>query len=91
MKIFDEFKSKSLEELADWFDKYCVVDDAPWFNWYDRKYCDNCETVILEDNEGREMEYSWCELNNKCRFFQEMNDTPSIKQTIEMWLNSEIN
>lgn len=84
MTVYESFKSKSIDELAEWLDKH-VIDDSPWIGWFDRKYCNKCDAVHYEDDD-----YSWCELNGKCRFFQDMPNIPDNKQIIKMWLEREI-
>lgn len=90
MTIFENFKNKNIDELADWFHEYCSFDDAPWWRWWDEKYCKKCEpkTVYVEAFD-RECECAWCELNSNCRFFLDMDDIPDEKQIIKMWLESE--
>ena len=90
MKVFDEIKSKNIDELAEWLDKHGVVDDSPWMQWWDKTYCSKCdpeiiETLIFETK----IEHAWCEVYHKCRFFQDMEETPDSKQIIKMWLESE--
>ena len=91
MKLIDKFKSKNIDELAAWLDKYCYFEYAPWINWREDNYCNNCPSEIgkYEDSD-REMEFAWCELNDKCKFFSDMDSTPDSKQVIKMWLESEI-
>lgn len=89
MMVFESMQSKNIDELAKWFDKYCMSDGSPWYAWYDRKYCKNCEPVIVEDA-VLDKEYGWCELNNhKCKFFQDMECAPYGKHLIKLWLESE--
>lgn len=92
MTVLDNFKKKDIDELVEWLDEYCVFDTAPWIKWWDKKYCDNCESITKYVPEFfREMEYAWCELNNdKCKFFQDMSEIPDNKQIIKMWLMSEV-
>ena len=91
MTVFENLKSRNIDELVDWLDKYVSLDAAPWMWWFDRTYCEKCEAEIVYDEKYKlEHEYGWCELNGKCRFFQNMNAVPDNKQTIKMWLESEI-
>ena len=90
MRNVDKIKSKSLDEFAEWLDKYGAFDDSPWLNWWNENYCSKCDsevikTLIFEN----ETECAWCELHNKCRFFQDMDEVPDSKQMIKMWLESE--
>lgn len=91
MKVFDKFKSKNIDELAAWLDKYCNFEYAPWINWWEDNYCNKCPSEIgKHEDSDREMEFCWCELNDKCKFFPDMDSTPDSKQVIKMWLESEI-
>ena len=89
MNKFDEIKSKNIDELVDWIDENFAFDSAPYMFWYDDKYCKRCESVKKCGANNRVMEYAWCELNDKCKFFQNMNEAPDTKQIIKMWLESE--
>lgn len=89
MKVFDSIKSKNIDELAEWLNKYGVQDYSPWDNWFYNKYCSECDPI--EKTDGiYENEYTWCELNcNKCKYFQSMKEAPWGKQLVKMWLESE--
>lgn len=90
MKVFDIIKSKNIDELVDWIEKYFTFDTAPYWKWWDKNYCKNCKSVIGYSSaiNGR-CEFAWCELNSKCKFFEEMDNIPDTKQIIKMWLESE--
>ena len=90
MKNVDKIKSKSIDEFAKWLDKYCSFEDSPWVSWWNDKYCNNCPSEIgkFEDSD-REVEFAWCELHDKCRFFQDMDCVPNSVQMVKMWLESE--
>ena len=85
MTIFDTFKAKNIDELVDWLDEYCYFDDALWIKWFDENHCKKCDAVCCDGDE-----YAWCELNNKCKFYSDMNDNLDDKQIIRLWLESEI-
>lgn len=90
MNKFEKIKSANIDELVEWMSEYCDYDNAPWWDWWDKKYCKKCQPEIGR-YEGHEtdMEFSWCELYGKCKFFQEMDNIPDVKQTIKMWLEIE--
>lgn len=93
MTVFDNFKNKNIDELAEWLSEYGSYDQALYWRWWDKNYCDKCEGVMLKREDGgydHESEYAWCELNHKCKFFQEKNEIPSSKEIIKMWLLSEV-
>lgn len=90
MTKFDNFKSKNIDELVEWLDKYGAFDNSPWVLWFDKNYCRNCEDVVCRYEDGRRDFYcAWCELNDGCKFFPEQSDTPDNKQVIKLWLESE--
>lgn len=92
MTIYEMFKNKTVDELAEWFDEHCMFDNSPWILWWDENYCKKCETEFCYvESVEKELEFAWCELNNdRCRFFQNMDEMPDNKQIIKMWLNSDI-
>lgn len=88
---FDAFKLMNIEELADWICKHNSFENSPWSAWWDENYCQKCESVIaFVPYLNGEYECAWCETNGKCRFFQELNEIPSLKDIIKMWLESEV-
>jgi hypothetical protein len=95
MTVFENINSKNIDELVEWLDKNGASDGNPWILWFDKTYCRKCESVvgympnILPDWSG-EHEFAWCELNHKCKYFQNMEKIPDRKQTIKLWLESEV-
>lgn len=92
MNNYDNIMSKNIDELVDWLDEFMSVDNAPWYLWWDKNYCNKCEPEIVyyESDKGRiPIECSWCELEKKCKFFPELDEIPDNKQIIKMWLNNE--
>ena len=84
-------QSMSTDEIAEFLDQYGLVDNTPWWKWWNSKYCDKCESVKATiQGFNRECEFAWCELEHKCRFFTEMNDIPDSKEIIKMWLKTEV-
>lgn len=97
MTVFEDIHSKNIDELVEWLDKNGAFDNTPWLKWYDKNYCRNCESVIygsIIDCYGNyyssEHEFAWCELHGNCRYFDNMKKIPDRKQTIRLWLESEI-
>ena len=89
--VFDKINSMNIDELAKWLDEYGAFDDSPWINWFNEKYCKNCPDIICKYEDGvKEFPCSYCELNNKCKFFPEYDETPNNETTIKMWLESEV-
>ncbi len=90
--VFDKFKSMSIDELTDWLNQYSQLDSIPWIEWWNKNYCIKCDAVTaFVPDYGRELDFSWCELNDKCKFFQDLDDVPDDKMIIKMWLESEVN
>lgn len=91
MTQFDNIKSKNIDEFAEWLDEKCLSDSAPWYEWFDENYCKKCETICQQTYFHGVSEYAWCELNNdRCRFFQDMNEIPYGKDLVKMWLETEV-
>lgn len=91
MRMYDCFMSKNIDEITDWFVEYADFDCAPWVKWWDDNYCKQCEPEIgCVQEYNIEMECAWCELHNKCKYFQDTEDIPNNKQVIKMWLEQEI-
>ena len=90
MTIFENLKVKNIDELVDWLYEYCDFDSVIWWKWWDKNYCNKCESEIGRIPEiDRDLELAWCELYDKCKFFQNMDNVPDTKQIIKMWLESE--
>ena len=93
MTNFEKIKAMSVDALAEWLERLSKRYDEPdWTCWFDENYCKKCEPVIGRYKDShREMEFSWCELNdNKCKYFQELDEIPDEKEIIKMWLESEV-
>ena len=91
MTNLKHIKSMTIDELTEWFDNFDIQEYSPWSKWFDKHYCQKCETIKkYSERFNRKLEYSYCELNDfKCRFFPELDEVPDYKQTIKMWLESE--
>ena len=90
MTVFDKLKSKNIDELAEWIDEYGQFDGSPWLDYWDDNYCKKCDSEkVFVPALCKETKVAWCELHYKCKFFQEMDDVPDIKQIIKIWLESE--
>lgn len=87
---FDVFKLMTLDQLTEWLDKYGQSDGSWWMDWFDKKYCKNCEAIMCSyENRENEFPCSYCEINNKCKFFPNIDHAPNNKEIIKMWLESE--
>lgn len=83
MTVFENFKTKSIDEIAGWLDEHIILDNAPWYRWWDNNYCKKCFAEIDKS------ETVWCESNGNCIFFKDKEEIPSTKEMIKMWLESE--
>lgn len=101
MKRLDYLKSKSLDEIADLIDKYGQFDGSPWMKWFDENYCKNCEPIKVKLSKKakkefgcglrEEVECTYCELKNKCKFFPDIEKgEPNSKDIVKMWLEEKI-
>jgi hypothetical protein len=105
MTNIEKLKAMTLDELAEWLDKNGMFDNSPWMNWFNKNYCEKCESIKiaytdvkeklnLEPWFGHTIECAFCELADesgvkKCRFFPEFDDVPDNKEMIKMWLSEE--
>ena len=90
MTVFEKIKSMDIDEFSEWFDKHCAHDDDPCINWWNDTYCKNCEPEIGHYKySDRDMEFCWCELHDKCRFFKDLDETPDTLHMTRLWLESE--
>ena len=92
MTNYEYITHMSVDEMAEWLDKYGMFDSSPWMSWFDHKYCNNCETIMCHHIDSEyEFPCSWCELEGKCKFFPDLDEVPDNKMIIMMWLESEYN
>lgn len=101
MTKFESIKSKNIDEFAEWIDKYGAYDDSAWSRWFDKNYCQKCETVTMPRNEYARIvgcnhfdycgniECGYCEVHKKCRYFEDMDKVPDNTEIIKMWLETE--
>ena len=90
MTKFDKLKTLTIEQIADWLDKYGAFDGSPWVELFNKKYCQNCSTEkVYVEYFNSYQDCGWCELNHKCKFFPDIKDIPSNKDMIKMWLEDE--
>ena len=88
---FEKIKMMDIDEFAEWLDEHDMFDNSPWTQWFDEQYCQNCESVVtFVPYLNGEHECAWCEVNGKCRYFQEIKDVPDGKEIIKMWLESKV-
>ena len=95
MTNLEQLQSMPIDSLVKWLDKYGNFDGAPWSIWFDENYCSKCEIIecIVDEKDafwpGQKVKYAYCELEKKCKYFTNLNDTPSNAEVIKIWLESE--
>lgn len=101
MTKFESINSKNIDEFAEWLDKYGAYDDSAWSKWFDENYCQKCKTVIMPREEYAridgwsrsdycgDIECGYCEIRDKCQYFQDKDEVPNNKEIIKMWLETE--
>lgn len=101
MTNFEKLQSMSVDELAKWLDQNGIIDNSPWMEHFNSKYCNNCESVMCKYEDAEkvvgfkpfyddEIECAYCEIYQKCRYFQDMDDVPDGKEIVKLWLESEV-
>ena len=45
MTNFKHLQTMTIEELATWLDENGMFDNSAWSNWYNKRYCENCESI----------------------------------------------
>lgn len=91
MNNFEKLKSMSVEELAKWLNQNGIIDNSPWLEHFNNKYCNNCESVMCKYEDGeREFPAAYCEIHDTCKFFPDFNYVPMHEDVVKMWLESEV-
>ena len=100
MTNFHKLKNMTMEELAEFLDEHGMYDDTPWMNWWGKTYCDNCPALKLKSEEAQDKlgiipflnetyECAYCEVYDKCKYFPDLEETPSARDIIKMWLEAK--
>ena len=90
MTEFEKIKVMNIDEFAEWFDDHCAHDGDPCVTWWNNTYCANCEPIKGKpEGYHLELDFAWCELYEKCKFFQDMERVPNTKEMTKLWLESE--
>ena len=90
--LYNFIKDMSIDELTDGLDKYGQFDSSPWMGWFDENYCSKCESIKCKVDEkdafwpDYTMDCAYCELENKCKYFPQLDNIPDNKDTIKLWL-----
>ena len=102
MTNFKRLQTMTIDELAEWLDKYAHYDNVPWTHWFDNQYCQKCESIEINYEDAKEKldlelfsyelaaECAYCECNDHCRFFPSIKGIPDNKKVIKMWLAKEV-
>lgn len=83
MTHFQKILSMNISGFAQFLSKISN-DETPWNDWFDKTYCQKCDSVTIAGRWG-DMEASPCEVGD-CPFG--MKDIDEVK-IIEMWLNEK--
>ena len=97
---YENLHSMTLDELATWIDKHGDFESAPWMNWFNKNYCEKCESIEVDSNTAIEVlrlssfycscvTCAYCELHHNCKFFPDLDYIPDNKDIIRMWLQLE--
>lgn len=90
MTIFEKIGTMDINEMAAWLDDLSIYDNTPWCSWFEDTYCKDCETLWKKvAGEERWIPCGWCELNDRCKFFIEIDDIPGSEDIVKMWLEKE--
>lgn len=90
MTRFEKFKNIDIDALTEWLDEHINPDESPWSQWFNENYCQKCESIrTFVHYLNGEHECAWCEVNDKCKYFQELDKTLSCKDIVRMWLEGE--
>lgn len=88
MTNYQKIVSMNIDEMAEYLARVMQVDDNPALKWFDKKYCQNCETIWCDSGSGwGDTPYAYCEKNDKCRFFPEV---PDMIKIMKLWLENNI-
>lgn len=76
------------ETLGKFLDKYAMVDDNPWINWFNANHCDKCEPIkTYNETWGHDIDIAFCETTGYCKFFPQLKEIPDNYEVLKMWLN----
>ena len=90
MTVFEKIRSMDIDEFAEFLDDNWTHDNDPTIEWWNQKYCNNCDPIRdWAECFKTEVDFAWCELNGKCKYFPDLDEVPDSKQMIKMWLESE--
>lgn len=102
MTNFKRLQTMTVDQLAAWLDKNGIFDGSPWNDWFNKRFCESCESIELKYEDSKTIlgieplsldltsECSYCECYDHCRFFPSLKEIPSNKEIIEMWLLEEV-
>jgi len=90
MTNFERIKSMTIDEMAEWLDKNLVFDGSEAMTRFNERYCSKCEPIVGKpESFNKEVEYCYCELEDKCKFFPNEDGSPSFAFICKLWLMEE--
>lgn len=87
--MVDRLREMSNDELVEYILNYWSHDHDPTVTWFIDTHCKKCPSEEMECD-GRMQKCAWCELHHKCKFYPDLEEIPSCKQVIKMWLENKI-
>ena len=72
----------TVDELAEWLDENGMFDNSPWSEWFNKRYCENCESIEINYDDsikklGLEPLFHGC--TTECAFC-ELEDESGVKR-----------
>ena len=98
---FEKLRLMSIDAFAAWLDENGQFDGSPWSEFFNKKYCEKCESIKCTYADAEEklgiqafsysgnIECAYCEVYGKCRYFEALDDIPDNKEIIKLWLEEE--
>ena len=101
MTNFEKFTTSDIDALARFLDKHGAFNGSPWMKWFDENYCKKCEPIKCDSKTAQTVlrispfycsgvTCAYCELEDKCKFFPDLDYIPDNEDIIKMWLELEV-
>ena len=87
MNNFDSLRSKSIDDFAKWLVEHVTMDCSPAMKWFGEEYCKKCDYVMCTYTDtGKKASFAYCEVNNRCKYFLNLENAPDYLEITKMWL-----
>lgn len=80
MRNIDRIKALEVKEFVQFLGKN--RDGEAWYDWFDKKYCQKCEVMTGEEEDGKAIDFYLCDTTDGCPHNKD-------KDTLELWLEAE--